>query len=109
MSDFDRATRPRVPFHMLLALLAMVTMMLICWVCVHSSAEADVRRTAPRKSFKSGAARSEPILHEISATLLRIEARLERLEQTVRANSTPHPVGIGPSPSGRAVKGAKKP
>jgi hypothetical protein len=41
---------------------------------------AGVRETTPPKAFLSGGARSEAVLIEISATLKRIEARLERLE-----------------------------
>lgn len=42
---------------------------------------AGVKTPPPRTAFKSGAARSEVILREISDTLKRIDARLERLEK----------------------------
>jgi len=53
-----------------------------------NNAHADSRRrsipaVAP-PHLKSGAARSETILLEIASTLKRIEAHLERLEQTAR-------------------------
>lgn len=41
---------------------------------------ADVRGGKPAASFKSGAQRSELRLTEIAATLQKIDARLERLE-----------------------------
>lgn len=44
-------------------------------------ARAEVRITTPQEQFKSGGERSETVLIEISATLKRIDARLERIEK----------------------------
>jgi hypothetical protein len=46
-----------------------------------ASARADVRESSPPVHFQSGGARSEAVLVEIAASLKRIEARLERMEQ----------------------------
>ncbi len=43
---------------------------------------ADVRQSEPREAFKSGGARSEAVLREISATLKKIDSRLERIERS---------------------------
>lgn len=47
------------------------------------AAYADVRNTTSRAHFKSGGERSEMVLVEISATLKRIDARLERIEKSI--------------------------
>ena len=47
-----------------------------------SSARADVRRSKPREAFLSGAGRSLVVLQEISATLKRMETRLDRIERS---------------------------
>jgi len=56
---------------------------------------ADVRSGKPATSFQSGAQRSELKLIEISATLQKMDARLERLEklalQIVQQDSSPLP------------------
>lgn len=46
---------------------------------------ADVRKTPPRAAFESGSERSETVLRDISATLKRIERRVERIEKSVTA------------------------
>ena len=48
-----------------------------------ASVHAEVRESKPRKTFKSGAARSEPVLREILATLRKIDGRLQRIEGVV--------------------------
>lgn len=45
-----------------------------------TAARADIRRTPPRETFKSGSARSEELLVEISSTLKRLDARVGRIE-----------------------------
>jgi hypothetical protein len=45
------------------------------------SARADVTGESPRQQFMAGGERSEVVLREISATLKRIDARLERIER----------------------------
>lgn len=50
-------------------------------------AAADTRESPKREAFKSGGARSEVVLREISATLGRIEKRVESIEKAV----TPKP------------------
>ena len=47
------------------------------------TAQAEPRRTAPAKSFSSGAMRSEQILREIATTLRSIDARIARVESAV--------------------------
>jgi hypothetical protein len=47
-------------------------------------AQAEVRER-PREAFKSGGERSEIVLREVLATLNRIDARLERFENAMRA------------------------
>ena len=47
------------------------------------SVHAEVRKSASRETFKSGAARSEPVLREILATLRKIDGRLQRIEGVV--------------------------
>ena len=51
----------------------------------------EVREVTPKRAFKSGGARSELVLHEISATLKRIDERLERIENmaATKAESKP--------------------
>jgi hypothetical protein len=49
------------------------------------AARADVTEEPPQKQFLSGGARSEIVLREISDTLKRIDARLERMENAVKA------------------------
>ncbi len=44
---------------------------------------ADTRRSPTREAFKSGGARSEEVLKEISATLVRIEKRVGNIEKVV--------------------------
>jgi hypothetical protein len=46
--------------------------------------QAEVRER-PREAFKSGGERSEIVLKEVLATLNRIDARLERFENAMRA------------------------
>ena len=46
-------------------------------------AAADTRRAPAREAFKSGGARSEAILKEISATLTRIEERVTSIEKAI--------------------------
>ena len=46
-----------------------------------SVAHGDVRRVTPQTHFQSGAAHSEPVLREISATLKRMDARLAKIEK----------------------------
>jgi hypothetical protein len=48
------------------------------------SVQAEVRER-PREAFKSGGERSEIVLREVLATLNRIDARLERFENAMRA------------------------
>lgn len=43
--------------------------------------QAGVRPGQKREAFKSGGARSELVLKEISTTLLRIEKRMEKIEE----------------------------
>jgi hypothetical protein len=50
-----------------------------------SDARADVTEEPAQKQFLSGGARSEIVLREISETLKRIDGRLERMENAVRA------------------------
>jgi hypothetical protein len=52
---------------------------------VTSAAQADITQDSPQKQFLSGGARSEVVLREISETLKRIDGRLERMENAVRA------------------------
>jgi predicted GNAT superfamily acetyltransferase len=52
-------------------------------------ARADVRESSSHEHFKSGGARSEIVLREIAATLKRIEARLERLDNWARRQAEP--------------------
>ena len=52
-----------------------------------SSVSADVTEEPRRESFKAGGLSNEPVLREISATLKRIEARVERIE----SNTAPPP------------------
>ena len=56
---------------------------LIAAIALRSGApvSAEVREETPREAFKSGGERSEIVLREISETLKRIDARLERLEK----------------------------
>ncbi len=42
---------------------------------------AEVRRETSPEAFQSGGARSETVLKEISATLKKMDARLERIER----------------------------
>jgi hypothetical protein len=46
--------------------------------------QAEVRER-PREAFKSGGERSEIVLREVLATLNRIDSRLERFENAMRA------------------------
>lgn len=48
----------------------------------------DVREVTPKRAFKSGGARSEIVLQEISATLKRIDQRLERMEKLAERSSS---------------------
>ncbi|MCA9076292.1 MAG: hypothetical protein KDA93_14780 [Planctomycetaceae bacterium] len=48
-----------------------------------SIAHADVRQTPRREAFQSGDELSVGVLKEISATLKRIDGRLERMEQQI--------------------------
>ena len=48
-----------------------------------ASVHAEVRKSTARQTFKSGAARSEPVLREILATLIKIDGRLQRMEGVV--------------------------
>jgi hypothetical protein len=50
----------------------------------HGPVQAEVRER-PREAFKSGGERSELVLREVLATLNRIDARLERFENAMRA------------------------
>jgi len=52
-----------------------------------SVVQAEVRRKPPREAFQSGGARSEVVLREISATLKRIDSRIERIERVVTEKS----------------------
>lgn len=52
---------------------------------IHSPAHGEVRELTPREAFKSGGERSEVVLHEVLETLKRIDARLERFENAMRA------------------------
>lgn len=45
---------------------------------------AEVRQVAPRDHFKSGGERSVAILKEIADSLVRIEKRVEKIEQHLR-------------------------
>ena len=45
------------------------------------SVRAEVTETPRREAFKAAGAADEPILREISATLKRIESRVERIEK----------------------------
>ena len=58
----------------------------VCVSTFHGNQSAtygDVRETTPKRAFKSGGARSELVLREISATLKSIDQRLERMERLV--------------------------
>ena len=69
----------------LAAALIAVTVGFVAGVCWHAvpPAQADVRESPPREAFKAGSERSVEILGEMSATLKRIETRVERIEQTI--------------------------
>ncbi len=54
-----------------------------------STAQAEVRKTPSRTAFQSGAARSETLLREISATLKQIDTRLQRIERAAAAGNRP--------------------
>ncbi len=49
------------------------------------SVRAEVTETPRREAFKAAGAADEPILKEISATLKRIESRVERIERNTAA------------------------
>ena len=53
-------------------------------------AHAEIRKATPQATFKSGSERSLPLLAEIGTTLKRIDARLARIESTLRE-------AVGPS------------
>ena len=56
------------------------------WHDDHSTVQADIRRTQPRQSFQSGSERSETYLKEIAGTLKRIESRLVKIENKIKAD-----------------------
>ncbi len=53
-----------------------------------TTVQAEVRKTAPRATFSSGAIRSEKVLQDILSTLNRIDSRLERIERAASAKPT---------------------
>lgn len=47
------------------------------------SVSADITEEPRRETFKAGGLSNEPLLREISATLKRIEQRVERIEKNI--------------------------
>jgi len=61
-----------------------------------SAVQGEIRESARPEAFLSGGARSEIVLKEISETLRRIDARLERFERALRESE---PEGAGTTES----------
>jgi hypothetical protein len=53
------------------------------------SAQADVTETPRREAFQAGGVLNEPTLKEISATLKRIEAKMDRFQRDGVSPATP--------------------
>ncbi len=63
------------------------------------SARGEIKESPRPEAFRSGAERSEVVLREIAETLRRIDTRLERFEQALRATDSERPVAEdGPAP-----------
>jgi hypothetical protein len=69
-----------------------------------TTAQGDVRESPRPEAFLSGGARSEIVLKEISETLKRIDARLERFEKALRDEDASRQAGVQATPGGAAVE-----
>jgi hypothetical protein len=68
-----------------------------------TTAQGDVRETPRPETFLSGGARSEIVLKEISETLKRIDARLERFEKALREDDANRQAAAPAEPGGAMV------
>lgn len=62
-----------------------------------STARGEIEETKPPEAFLSGGARSEIVLREISETLKKIDARLERFERALREAERENPAERQPA------------
>jgi hypothetical protein len=69
-----------------------------------TTAQGDVRETPRPETFLSGGARSEIVLKEMSETLKRIDARLERFEKALRDEDANRQAPAQTEPGGAVVE-----
>jgi len=85
--------RPSRPGWLVGAAMAVALVLLAAFALRSPSAvQGEIRESARPEAFLSGGARSEIVLKEMSETLRRIDARLERFERALRESE---PEGAG--------------